>query len=204
MLEAFGKFIGSPVTGLVFAVVCLGIAFSGKLNMTATQALFCVAWVIALFGLRSLPWPLFVGSGAVLAGALLMLAYWARPELIPAYSGLLSSKQTEKVLFSPMSGGTITRLQIGQSGVIFEGPAGEIGKMLFPRLMESQIQDKIDQWEGKNFDQDNGQFWKRNRRDYPERMEGFTKSRLGSKLFRQCTRGERRSRLNSVASQGAN
>jgi len=91
-----------------------------------------------VFGMiRASPLPLAIGSALILGGALFILAWWARPEFVPTYAGTLTPRST--LLFSPKGGGTVPKMQIGDSGVFLVGGGGEIGALLFPALRESQF-----------------------------------------------------------------
>src|ERR1700736_2720754 len=89
----------SPVTALFVTLVLGAIALSGHFRIAATQCLLVATWVVAIFGLRAQPWPVLIGLGSMMAGALILLGYWFRPDVIPAYSGVLSPQATS--LFSP-------------------------------------------------------------------------------------------------------
>jgi hypothetical protein len=129
----------SPITAIVVAVVLGALALSGRFSVTATQIMLLGAWAVAIFGLRMQPLPILCGVSAVLGGCLVLLAYYFRPETVPSYSGILVPRSSESLLFSPKGGGSIPKLQIGTSGVFLIGEDGEIGKLLFPALAESQF-----------------------------------------------------------------
>jgi hypothetical protein len=78
-----------------------------------------------------------------LAVVLILLAHWARPGLVPAYSGTLTPRQTATLFFSSKGDGKTTTLQIGESGVLLKGTGGEIGAMLYPILQNSQFKVEI-------------------------------------------------------------
>ena len=88
MLAEIGRFIESPYTAFVAAVILGGIALSGKFSVTATQILLGVALVISIVGLREQPWPVLIGASAMIAGGLVLLAYWFQPDAIPSYAGI--------------------------------------------------------------------------------------------------------------------
>ena len=145
MLAEIGKFVESPYTALVAALILGGIALSGKFSVTATQILLGVALVVAIVGLREQPLPVLVGCAAVIAGGLILLAYWFRPDAIPSYAGILKPKAT--LLFSVDQGGTIAKIQIGQSGVFIVGPNSDVRAYLFPALQKSEF--KVELIDGK-------------------------------------------------------
>jgi hypothetical protein len=131
------KILENSYTMFAVAVVLGALALSGRFSVTATQLLLVMAWGIAIVGLRSQPTPILVGCGAVLAGCLILLAYWFRPEAVPTHTGTLTPQST--LLFSPDGGGTIPKIQIGQSGVFIVGEANPYGSQLFPALRHSQF-----------------------------------------------------------------
>lgn len=126
-----GKVMESPYTALSAAIVFGALALSGRFSVTATQLLLVAAWGVAVVGLRGQPLPICVGTSAIIAGALIMLGYWFRPDAIPAYSGIL----TPKILFSASDPGTKPKLQIGNSGVFMVGRM----HMIMPMILESQL-----------------------------------------------------------------
>jgi hypothetical protein len=121
---------------LFLALVLGAVALSGHFSSTATQCLLVAAWVVAVFGLWAQPWPVLIGFGSVMAGALVLLGYWFRPDVIPAYSGVLSPQST--LLFSP-DGGKVTKIQIGQSRVFIVDPNNPLAAQLFPALRATQF-----------------------------------------------------------------
>jgi hypothetical protein len=136
MLE-FQKFLESPYTALSAALILGGLALSGKFNVTATQCLLITAWAVSIVGLRGQPLPVMVGISAAIAGGLILLAYWFRPDVVPLYAGILTPKST--LLFSARNGGTIPKIEIGRSGVILAGDGGTLGAQLFPALRASDF-----------------------------------------------------------------
>jgi hypothetical protein len=137
--------VESPYTALMVAVIFGAAAFTGKISAAATRTLLIATWAIAVFGLRNEPTSIWVSGAAIIAAAVLLLAYWLRPEAIPLYSGTLKPKA--ELLFSAQGGGSIPKIQIGQSGVFLVGPGGEIGTLLFPALRESDF--KVESINGK-------------------------------------------------------
>jgi hypothetical protein len=96
--------------------------------------------------------PKIIGVGGILAASLVLLAYWFRPDTVPAYSGIL--RPSSELLFSPRGGGRIALVQIGQSHALL-GPEGipgvhpiksePIGRLLLPGLDESKFTvEKVD------------------------------------------------------------
>lgn len=81
-MQFIAKFIESPYTALAVAIVLGALALSGQFNVTLTQLLLGAAWAVAFVGLRDQPWPIMVGASAMIAGCLLMLGYWFRPETV--------------------------------------------------------------------------------------------------------------------------
>ena len=139
------KVLESTYSAIIFAAVLGGLALSGRFSVIATQLLFVAAWVVALIGLRSQPLPIILGSAACLGGGLFLLAYWARPEAVLNYSGMLRPEAT--LLFSPGGGGTTPKLQIDDSGVFFISPSGGPFDLLFPALEASKF--KVESIDGK-------------------------------------------------------
>ncbi len=126
-MQSVGKLFESPYTALFVAILFGAIALSGKFNVTLTQVGLVAAWVIALFGLRSLPIPIIVGLGAIIGGILFLLAYHFKPEVIPQHFGLLTPNR--KMIFSAGANKTPTEtwiraLQIGDSETILVQIAG--------------------------------------------------------------------------------
>src|SRR2546428_13242392 len=124
-MSSIQHLLESPYTGLSVAIILGALALSGKFTVTATQTLLVAAWAVALVGLRSQPLPILIGTGAVVGGGLILLAYWFRPDAVPQYSGALVPKSGE-VLFEANAGILSRVLEIGDSGVklISGGPAG--------------------------------------------------------------------------------
>lgn len=111
-----GEMAGSPIFSLVVAIVLSGVAIGGKFSVIATQFLFAIAFLLAALGLWSVPGPIWIGLCTAIAGCLILLAYWARPEAIPIFSGKL---QANKTLFSRSISNQKRRFEIGNSGAIF-------------------------------------------------------------------------------------
>jgi hypothetical protein len=141
-----GSLLESSYTALIVAAIFGAAAFGGKLSAIASRLLLLAAWAIAVFGLRYQPVSLWLGGAAILGVSLLLLAYWFRPEIIPLYTGVLTPKKTT-LLFSARDGGTVPKIQIGQSGVFLVGPGGQIGALLFPALQVSDF--KVESVDGK-------------------------------------------------------
>jgi hypothetical protein len=118
---ALQQILDSPLTGLFISLVIAGIAVAGRLSVTVSQGLFFAAWLIAVFGLRQLPGPLCVAGSLISGGLLLGLAWWARPDIIPEYSGLLTAK-TESIF--PVADDGHTRMEFGDSGAVFHFAPG--------------------------------------------------------------------------------
>ena len=115
------------------------MAFSGKLNVPASQILLLAAWVILLFGMSSLPMPLLIGCALISAGCLVVLGYWIRPALVPAYTGILEPEKPISLLYSTKTEGRIPKLRIGPSNVFIAGDAPGFVSMLFPALSKAQF-----------------------------------------------------------------
>ena len=135
-MNTISQFLYNPLTALVVTLALGAVALSGHFSVTGTQFLLVAAWVVAIFGLRAQPWPVVVGLGAIMAGALVLLGYWFRPDVIPAYSGVLSPEST--LLFSP-DGGKVTKIQIGQSRVFIIDPNNPLAAQLYPALRTTQF-----------------------------------------------------------------
>jgi hypothetical protein len=144
-MYAIEKILESSYSAIILAAVLGGLALSGRFSVIATQLLFVAAWGVALIGLWGQPWPIFLGSLACLGGGLFLLAYWARPDAIPSFSGMLSPKAT--LLYPPSAGGTIPKLQIDDSGVFIVAPGGGPFSLLFPALEASKF--KVESIDGK-------------------------------------------------------
>src|SRR5450432_914845 len=125
-MEKIEEFLQSPYTALSVAIVLGALALSGRFSVTITQFLLVFAWGVGVVGMRAVPLPMLVGSATMLAGGLILLGYWFRPEAVPGYVGVLAPKTT--VLFSARSAeaSTIPRLQFGTSSEIV--PQKEIGR----------------------------------------------------------------------------
>jgi hypothetical protein len=142
----FGPALESPALALIAALVLGALALSGHFSAIATWVLLTAAWIIAIYALHILPSPIVVGVGAILAGCLILLAYWFRPDAVPTYSGILEPRS--ELLFSPGGGGKIPLVQIGESHVLL-GPEGTpgvhpikldpIGRLLLPGLEASKF-----------------------------------------------------------------
>jgi hypothetical protein len=141
-MNAISQIFQSPVTALVVALAIGAVTLSGHFSITATQCLLVATWAVTIFGLRAQPLPVLIGLGSMVAGALVLLGYWFRPDVIPLYSGVLSPQKT--LLFSP-DGGQITKIQIGQSRVFIVNPDNPLASQLFPALLTAQFRvDNID------------------------------------------------------------
>jgi hypothetical protein len=119
-MSGIEKLLESPYTALAVAVVLGALALSGKFNVTATQFLLVFAWAITTLGLRGQALPIMIGSSAVVAGALVLLGYYFRPDAVPSYYGVLEAQGT--TLFSSKE---VTRtIQFGQTGfkIAMQGP----------------------------------------------------------------------------------
>jgi hypothetical protein len=136
-VDKLGEIIESPYTALVVAIILGALALSGRLSVPLSQTLLFFAWVIIVIGVRAQPLPTIIGSAAMSAGAFLIIGYWLRPELVPAYAGRLVPSPT--VLYSPDGAGLIPKIQIGQSGVFFVGPNSPEAMLLLPVLKDSQL-----------------------------------------------------------------
>lgn len=97
------------------------LAVAGRFSVTASQVLLGLAFVVACVGLRTLPVPQAIGCALVILGSLILLSYWAKPKIVPGYSGILTSIPSRRVetLFSPAQKIQAMKLEIGQSGSIF-------------------------------------------------------------------------------------
>jgi hypothetical protein len=93
-MNAIGELLQNPVLALVITIVALALALSGHFSVIASQCLFVATLVVAIIGLRAQPWPVLIGGSISIAGGLLLLGYWFRPDVIPAYSGVLASQAT--------------------------------------------------------------------------------------------------------------
>jgi len=136
IVNTIRQFLCSPITALVVALALGAAALSGHFSSVATQALLFAAFAAAIFGLWAQPWLVLIGLGSIIAGALVLLGYWFRPDVIPAYSGVLAPRST--LLFSP-DGGQITKIQIGQSRVFIVDPNNPLAAQLFPALRTIQF-----------------------------------------------------------------
>ena len=135
-MNTISQFLQNPATALVVALALGAVALSGHFSITATQCLLFAAWVVAVFSLWAQPWPVLIGFASIMAGALVLLGYWFRPDVVPAYSGILSPQST--LLFSP-DGGKITKIQIGQSRVFIVDPNNPLAAQLYPALRTAQF-----------------------------------------------------------------
>jgi hypothetical protein len=135
-VNTISQFLQNPVTALVVALALGAVALSGHFSIAATQCLLVAAWVVAVFALWAQPWPVLIGVGSIMAGALVLLGYWFRPDVIPTYSGVLSPRST--LLFSP-DGGKTTKIQIGQSRVFIVDPNNPLAAQLYPALRTAQF-----------------------------------------------------------------
>jgi hypothetical protein len=114
-MSSIQHLLESPYTALCVAIILGAVALSGKFTVIATQILLVAAWAVALVGLRGQPLPILIGTGALVGGGLILLAYWFRPDAVPQYSGVLVPKSDE-VLFEPNAGIPSRVLEIGDSG----------------------------------------------------------------------------------------
>jgi hypothetical protein len=150
-MQKIEELLQSPYTALSVAIVLGALALSGRFSVTITQFLLVCAWGVAFVGMRGFPLPILVGSSTMLAGGLILLGYWFRPEAVPGYTGVLTPQVT--VLFSARSAeaSTIPRLQFGTSNEIVTqkeiGRDGAAGTLLLPALSEGQF--KIESIGGK-------------------------------------------------------
>ncbi len=137
-VNTVSQFIRRPDTALVCALVLGAVGLSGHSSITATRLLLFAAWLVAIFGFWIKPWS--VGNRIVLSVfitlSLTLLGYWFRPDVLPAYFGVLSPQNT--LLFSP-DGGKITKIQIGQSRVFIVDPDNPHEAQLFSALRTSQF-----------------------------------------------------------------
>jgi len=135
------KLAASSYTPLFITIVLGALALTGAFSVTAARVLLAAAWLVAMYGLRWLPIQLFVTFGAILGGSLVILAFVFRPDVVPAYTGVLTPKA--ELLFSPTEGGLIPKIQIGTSNTFFTaGTAAQssaYGAMLLPMLQQSQF-----------------------------------------------------------------
>ena len=88
------EFVTNPITALFVAVVFGALALSGRFNVTLTQAFLRIAWLVAVFGLRSQPYPLWIGGSAIVGGVLLILAFYFTPQAVFQNIGFLQSTKT--------------------------------------------------------------------------------------------------------------
>lgn len=149
-MEMLAKIFESSYTALFIGILIGALALSGKFNVTATQTLLALAWVVAIIGLRSTPAPVMIGAGAIIGGALILLGYLFRPDAIPGYSGVFSPKAT--LLFSAKNAEApiVPKFQFGTSGVMYgakELAQNPLKTILFPALSERQF--KIESIDGK-------------------------------------------------------
>jgi hypothetical protein len=123
-MPAIDRLLESPLTALVVAILFGAFALSGKLSVTLSQLALALTWLVIAFALRDQPWQVFAGSAAIAAGSLILLAYWLRPDLVPANVGILQPKA--ETIFSPQTGLKDRKLEIGDSGTIinYTGPDG--------------------------------------------------------------------------------
>jgi hypothetical protein len=115
-MQGVEKILESPYTALSAAIILGAIALSGKFSVTATQCLLAAAWAVVVVGLRSQPLPVQAGCALVAGGALILLAYFFRPDAVPSYAGILVPKS--ELLFSTDRVGKTPLIQIGTSGVV--------------------------------------------------------------------------------------
>ena len=147
-MQAIEKILESPYTALSVTVVLGALALSGKFSVTATQFLLVAAWGVVVIALRGQPLGIMVGLALVAGGALVLLAYFFRPDAVPSYAGVLVPKS--ELLFSATEGGKTPLIQIGTSGVVLapkgfgRGTYDEMekdptGAYLMPILKASQL-----------------------------------------------------------------
>jgi hypothetical protein len=121
IMGSLEKFIESPYTALLIAIVVGALALSGKFSATATQMLLVVAWAVTIVGMRGHPLVMQVGVGAIAGGSLLLLGYLFRPDAVPSNFGELTPPEP---IFSSQTKVAARVLEIGDSGAII--PTGTI------------------------------------------------------------------------------
>jgi hypothetical protein len=137
----------SPYTALLVTLVMSALALTGHASATAAGMLLFLAWCVTVYALkRRLPLPIVLRLSAILFVCLSLLAYWFRPDIVPAYSGILVPRS--ELLFSPSGKGKIPLVQIGKSDVVL-GPEGTpgiqpikldpVGALLLPGLEASKF-----------------------------------------------------------------
>jgi hypothetical protein len=109
---------------LIITLVIGGLALSGKFSVTATQILFLMAWVAAIIALRSKSLFIITPMACALGCALLLLAFYFRPDVIPQYVGAITPQR--KVPFSSSSDENRPTIQIGDGStyLVWNGPRG--------------------------------------------------------------------------------
>lgn len=112
-IHSVERVLENPVTAIIIALVLGAAALSGRFSVSASQLLLLLAWGVSVVSLRAQPMPLLAGYGAIIGGVLLLTAYYFRPEMVPAYSGILKPAEEARLLYSPKGGGTIPKLRIG-------------------------------------------------------------------------------------------
>ena len=135
------EFVTSPITALFVAVVFGALALSGRFNVTLTQAFLRIAWLVAVFGLRSQPYPLWIGGSAIVGGVLLILAFYFTPQAVFQNIGFLQSTKT--TLFSAESNTVRRMVQFGPNGPTIGSSAADYrldpGAPFLPYLKESHL-----------------------------------------------------------------
>lgn len=109
--------------------------------MNASLFCFVLAWVLLLLQVYKTYSPkrdpakfwLWVSSATL---CVIFFIWWARPEIVPKYSGILTPHR--RLLFSSAGGGTLPKLEIGDSGATF-GYAGPSGQPLFQIFANSSL-----------------------------------------------------------------
>jgi hypothetical protein len=136
-MASLERLLVSPYTALIVAIVLGALALSGRFSVALTRTLLVIAFLVSIISLRTQALPILIVYSLAIAGVLILLGHWFRPELIVAYSGILTPKKS--LLFSPYGGGTIPKIQIGESGVFIVGEDNPLGNQLFPALRHSQF-----------------------------------------------------------------
>lgn len=90
--------------------------------MTASRVCFILAWVVCILYIRGVYSPKrtprqFWSWSVCSTIFLFLLVLWTQPDAVPGYSGILIPRG--HLLFSSTGGGTLPRLEIGDSGTIF-------------------------------------------------------------------------------------
>jgi hypothetical protein len=112
--------LGHPVTALILGLILAGISVSGKLSVAASRLLFCLAWIVTIWAIRSQParrfWVGVIGITVLLA----TLFVWAVPENVPLSFGIVTPR---RYLFLSTIENWPT-IEIGNSGAILTSPPG--------------------------------------------------------------------------------